>query len=511
MNVLMLYPEYPETFWGFQHVLKFVSKKAAFPPLGLLTVASLLPEHWGKRLVDLNIDPVQDPDWEWADLVFISAMLIQKEGVDQLIDQAKARGKTVVGGGPAFLAQPESFPQVDHFVLDEAEITLPWFVQDIENNRAGKMYSSKERPDLTQVPLPMWSLIDVHKYATMPIQFSRGCPFDCEFCDIFLLNGRKPRTKSPEQMARELQSLYDAGWRSSVFVVDDNFIGNKRRVKEMLPRVIDWQKEHDYPFTLLTEASVDLAQDEELMDLMSWANFNKVFLGLETPCLESLKECGKTQNTKLDLADAVRIIHQHGMQVMGGFIVGFDSDTESIFEAQIRFIQQIGVVTAMVGILGAIPQTRLWHRLRAEGRLLSETSGNNTDGSINFIPRMGISNLLSGYKRVVRTIYSPRMYYARINTFLKNYRPTAKGHYSMRDIKAAISSMWRIGLCSRACIWYWPLIIKTALTRIKALPAALELAIYGYHFQKVAKRCQKAMEESENEKESLSNTSMGSC
>lgn len=511
MNVLMLYPEYPETFWGFQHVLKFVSKKAAFPPLGLLTVASLLPADWGKRLVDLNTDSIREADWEWADLIFISAMLIQKDGVEELLDQAKARGKTVVAGGPAFLAQPESYPQVDHFVLDEAEITLPWFVQDMENNQARHMYTSKERPDLTQVPLPMWSLIDVHKYATLPIQFSRGCPFDCEFCDIFLLNGRKPRTKTPEQMVQELQTLYDAGWRSSVFIVDDNFIGNKRRVKEMLPAVIEWQKEHNFPFTLLTEASVNLAQDEELMDLMSWANFNKVFLGLETPCLESLKECGKTQNTTIDLADAVRIIQQHGMQVMGGFIVGFDSDTESIFEAQIRFIQQIGVVTAMVGILGAIPHTRLWHRLRAEGRLLSETSGNNTDGSINFVPKMGIQNLLAGYKRVVKTIYSPRMYYSRINTFLKNYRPTAKGHYSMREVKAAIASTWRIGLFSKSCIWYWPLVIKTALTRIKALPAALELAIYGYHFQKVAKRCQKAMELPEKEQERWSNTSVGSC
>jgi radical SAM superfamily enzyme YgiQ (UPF0313 family) len=508
----MLYPRYPETFWGFQHVLRFISKKAAFPPLGLLTVASLLPREWGKRLVDLNTeDSVPEADWEWADLVFISAMLIQKEGIEELLHEAKAKGKTVVAGGPAFLAQPENYPLVDHFVLDEAEITLPRFVRDIEQGRAEHMYTSEERPDLTQVPLPMWSLIDVRKYATMPIQFSRGCPFDCEFCDIFLLNGRKPRTKTPEQMVQELQALYDAGWRASVFIVDDNFIGNKRRVKEMLPALIKWQKEYDYPFTLLTEASVNLAQDEELMNLMSWANFNKVFLGLETPCMESLQECGKTQNTKIDLAEAVRIIQQHGMQVMGGFIVGFDSDTESIFEAQIRFIQQIGVVTAMVGILGAIPQTRLWHRLRAEGRLLSETSGNNTDGSINFVPRMGMHNLLVGYKRVVNTIYSPRMYYSRINTFLKNYQPTAKGRYSLREIKAAIASTWRIGIFSKSCIWYWPLMIKTALTRIKALPTALELAIYGYHFQKVAKRCQKVVELPESDQDKWSGPSMGTC
>lgn len=491
MNILFTYPSYPDTFWSFKHALKFISKKAAFPPLGLLTVASLLPEEWNKRLVDLNIEQLKDKDILWADMVFISAMLVQKESAQEIISRCKKLNKKVVAGGPAFMAQKDDFTGVDHFVLDEAEVTLPLFLEDLEKGELKEIYSSKQRPDLTKTPIPMWSLIDINKYATMPIQYSRGCPFNCEFCDIYLLNGKKPRTKSPEQMRSELQALYDRGWKSSVFIVDDNFIGNKKNVKEMLPEIIKWQKENNYPFTLLTEASVNLAEDQKLMDLMSAANFNKVFLGLETPCMESLKECGKLQNTTTDLNEAVRIIHQNGMQVMAGFIVGFDHDTENIFEAQIKFIQQIGVCTAMVGILGAIPQTRLWHRLRAEGRLLQDTSGDNTDGSINFIPKMGINNLLQGYKSVISTIYKPSYYYKRIHTFVKNYKPTAKNHITSDEFKAVIKSFWRIGLFSRSSPFYWSLVIRTALTKIKALPAAIELAIYGYHFEKVAKKCKK--------------------
>ncbi|MCF8106163.1 MAG: B12-binding domain-containing radical SAM protein [Desulfohalobiaceae bacterium] len=491
MNILLIYPKYPETFWSFKKALKFVSKKAAFPPLGLLTVAAILPGDWGKRLVDLNITTLKQKDLEWADLVFVSGMLIQKESAREIIRLCREGGKTVVAGGPAFSAEPGSFPGVDHFVLNEAEITLPLFLKDLAEGRPQKMYTSDLRPDIRQTPVPLWSLIDLKKYATMPVQFSRGCPFDCEFCDIVILNGRKPRTKTPKQMITELQSLYDLGWKAGVFIVDDNFIGNKKKVKELLRQVIAWQKEHRYPFTLLTEASVDLAEDPELMDLMSAANFRKVFLGLETPCLESLLECGKKQNTKQDLAECVRIIHQHGMQVMGGFIVGFDSDTEKIFETQIDFIQRIGVATAMVGLLGAAPQTRLWHRLKAEGRLLQETSGDNTDGSLNFIPNMGRETLLQGYRKVVQTIYSPREYYARINTFVRNYNPKAKARLSASDIKAMIRSLWRIGIFSRSSLLYWKTIIKTFFIKIRALPDVIELAIYGHHFQYIAKKLSK--------------------
>jgi radical SAM superfamily enzyme YgiQ (UPF0313 family) len=353
MNILLVYPEYPDTFWSFKHSLKFIAKKAAFPPLGLLTVAAMLPDGWRKKLVDLNVEPLTDEQLAWADLVFLSAMIVQKESALQIIARCKAQGEKIVAGGPVFTTQHEQFADVDHFVLNEAEITLPLFLNDLAAGHLRPVYSSKERPYITATPVPLWSLIDFRNYATMAIQYLRGCPFNCEFCDIIIMNGRIPRVKSPAQMQREFQALFDAGWRKSVFIVDDNFIGNTHQVKQLLPVLIKWQQEHRFPFTLLTEVSVNLANDEELMQLMSAANFFKVFLGLETPNQDSLVECGKKQNTAGSLAEVVNTIHRHGMQVMGGFIVGFDHDPENIFDMQVRFIQQVGVVTAMVGILTA--------------------------------------------------------------------------------------------------------------------------------------------------------------
>ena len=488
MNVLLVYPKYPDTFWSFKHVLSFVSRKAAFPPLGLLTIGAMLPEEWNKKLIDVNVTELTNAHIEWADMVFISAMIVQKESAQEIANMCKQRGKRVVVGGPAFTTQHEKFKGADHFVLNEAEITLPLFLKDLEEGNPKTVYTSQIRPDITKTPAPLWSLINFKDYSTMAVQYSRGCPFNCEFCDIIVMNGRIPRTKTPEQFIDELTSLYNSGWRGTLFVVDDNFIGNKTNVKAMLPLLIKWQKEHKYPFKLMTEASINLADDDELMRMMSAANFLKVFLGIETPCIDSLKECGKLQNTKRNVADAVKIIHRNGMQVMGGFIVGFDSDNESIFKTQIKFIQQIGVVTAMVGLLNAAPQTRLWHRLKAEGRLLGETTGENTDGSINFIPKMGKEKLVEGYKKIISTVYSPKQYYKRISVFIKSYKPTAKGKILKEDIGAFIKSMWRIGILSKVRFRYWWLILKTFFTKTKALPAAVELAIYRQHFEKITKR-----------------------
>lgn len=483
MNVLLVYPKYPDTFWSFKHILKYVSKKAAFPPLGLLTVAAMLPRNWNKKLVDINASELDDKQIEWADMVFVSAMIVQRVSAQEIIKRCKAQGKIVVAGGPAFTAQHQKFRGVDHFVLNEAEVTLPLFLHDLRKGRPKSIYSSAKRPDITKTPSPLWSLINFKDYVTMPLQYSRGCPFDCEFCDIVVMNGRFPRTKTPRQMVKEIQSLHDSGWRGPVFIVDDNLIGNKLNVKRMLPLLIEWQKKNKYPFKLLAEASTNLADDKELMQMMSAANFYKVFLGLETPAIEGLRECGKTPNAGRNLAEAVGIIHQNGMQVMGGFIIGFDSDTKSIFETQIEFIQQIGVVTAMVGLLTALPQTRLWHRLKAEGRLLSDSTG-DTDGNLNFIPVMGKEKLVEGYKKILSTIYSPKQYYKRINTFLRNYRPTTKSRISRAELKAFIRSMWSIGVVSKARHLYWKLIIKTFLTKIKAFPVAVELAICGLHFER---------------------------
>ncbi len=488
MNALLVYPEYPDTFWSFRHALGFVSKKAAFPPLGLLTIASMMPKEWEKRLVDTNTNELKDSDISWADMVFISAMIVQKDSAQEIISRCKALGRKVVAGGPVFTTMHEAFSGVDHFVLNEAESTLPLFLKDLEEGSLKPLYTSAERPDMTNTPVPLWSLIDFKDYASMVVQYSRGCPFDCEFCDIIIMNGRVPRAKPNGQMMGEFDSIYDAGWRGSVFIVDDNFIGNKASVKKLLPEIIRWQKERHYPFKLMTEASTNLADDEELMQMMKEANFFKVFLGIETPNVDSLKECGKLQNVNRDLSGTIKSIQEHGMQVMGGFIVGFDSDSEQIFETQERFIQETGVVTAMVGLLGALPKTRLWNRLKAEGRLTGESNGENTNGSLNFMPRMNKEKLVDGYKKLVSKIYSGKYYYRRVNTFIRNYRPSVRSRLSRTDVEAFLKSVWRIGILSGERLHYWKLLAKTILTKKKAFPVAIELAITGQHFKRISQR-----------------------
>ena len=298
MKILLVYPIYPDTFWSFKHALPFISRKAAFPPLGLLTVAAMLPAQWEKRLIDANVTPLSDEILAWADMVLVSAMLVQEAGAKDVIARAKAKGKIIVAGGPAITAQPERFQGVDHYVLNEAEITLPLFLEDLQRGTPKPVYTSTERPDIARTPVPQWELINFRDYVTMSVQYSRGCPFDCEFCDIVVMNGHRPRVKSPDQMLREIESLHDAGWRGTVFIVDDNFIGNIASVKQFLPRLIDWQKAHNYPFKFMTEASINLARDDDLIRMMSRANFHKVFIGIESPSTASLDECGKKQNLK---------------------------------------------------------------------------------------------------------------------------------------------------------------------------------------------------------------------
>lgn len=489
MKVLLIYPEYPKTFWSFNSTLKFVGKKATFPPLGLLTIAAMLPKEWENKLIDINVSKLRDKDIEWADIIFISAMLVQKKSVQEIVKRCKLFGKLIVAGGPLFWMEHKQFAEIDYFVLDEAEITLPLFLQDLENGRTKKIYAFSEKPSLENTPIPLWSLINLKKYATMPVQYSRGCPFDCEFCDIVAMNGRVLRTKDIEQMIAEFQALYNAGWRGSVFIVDDNFIGNKTKVKEMLRQLIEWQKQNNYSFQFLTEASMNLAEDVELMQLMSEANFYKVFLGIETPCIESLKECGKDQNVRIDLATAIKIIQQNGMQVMGGFIVGFDNDPPNIFDAVSNFIQNNAVVTAMVGILTALPRTKLYQRLQKEDRLLGDSNGENSSG-INFIPKMGIKDLEEGYKKILTYIYTPKNYYQRIQLFVKNYNPTVKAKLTKEDVRAFVRSIWRIGICSRARFFYWKMLFYNFFNkkRRKALPMAIELAIMGLHFSAISKK-----------------------
>jgi radical SAM superfamily enzyme YgiQ (UPF0313 family) len=498
LKILLVYPRYPDTFWSFRHALKFLFKKATFPPLGLVTIASMLPKEWEKRLVDMNTNNLSDKDIKWADYVFISAMVAQDSSEREVVDRCKKYGTKIVGGGPVFSIGYEEFghADVDHLVSNEAEDLLPLLVEDLKNGCAKHSYASDEWPDIKKTPVPQWSLINMRKYQAMSVQYSRGCPFNCEFCDIVIMNGHVPRTKTSAQITAELDALYDAGWRSSVFFVDDNFIGNKRKLKsEILPAIIKWTEEKNHPFAFFTEASINLADDEELMNLMARAGFDTVFVGIESPNEESLQECNKLPNKGRDLLASIKKIQNHGMQVQGGFIIGFDSDPMSIFKSQIDFIQKSGIVTAMVGVLMAPPGTRLYKRMKEENRLLSGGSGDNTDGSTNFIPKMGLEALTRGYKHVVDTIYAPKPYYDRIITFLKEYRPSAKKRFkfSFRHLIALTRSTWALGVMEKGRLHYWRLVIWTLLKKPRTFPLSMTLAAQGFHFRKVAKKIQPSL------------------
>ncbi len=488
MKILLVYPKYSDTFWSFKYALKFISKKAGFPPLGLLTVAAMLPKEWEKKLIDMNVATLSDRDIGWADYVFIGAIAVQKESTKRVIDRCQRLGTKVVAGGPLFTTGYEDFKEVDHFVLNEAEITLPPFLEDLRNGCPKHIYTSGELPDIEKTPLPRWELINLKKYASMNIQYSRGCPFNCEFCEITVLFGRQVRTKNKKQILAELESLHSQGWRDRVFFVDDNFIGNKRKLKkEILPAMIEWLERKSHPFSFNTEVSIDLSDDEELMQLMAKAGFTSVFVGIETPNEESLTECNKFQNKNRDLVASVKKIQKFGLQVQGGFIVGFDNDPPSIFERLIAFIQGGGIVTAMVGLLNAPPGTRLYQRLAKEGRLLEDSSGDNTDFSINFIPKMDYQILIEGYQRIISRIYSPELYYERVMRFLREYKPLQKKslHFHFNYLEAFFKSIFFLGIKEKERVYYWKLFFWSLFRRPRLFPLAITLAIYGFHFRKI--------------------------
>jgi radical SAM superfamily enzyme YgiQ (UPF0313 family) len=486
MKALLLYPKFPDTFWSFKHAMKFIRKRAALPPLGLLTIASMLPAKWEKRVVDVNVRKLTDDDLAWADVVLVSAMVAQRASSHELIARCKAAGKIVIAGGPLFSSEHGEFPTVDHFVLGEAEMSLPEFLRDFGAGCARRVYNSTEFPDICQTPVPMWELADLKRYASMSVQFSRGCPFDCEFCNITSLFGHRPRTKTGAQIIAELDALLAAGWRGDVFFVDDNLIGNKQHLKtDLLPALIAWQ-DGKRRISFFTEASINLADDDEMMRLMVAAGFETVFIGIETPDELSLTECNKKQNRGRDLVENVKRIQRAGMQVQAGFIVGFDSDLPSIFQRQVEFIQKSGIVTAMVGLLQAIPDTKLYKRLQGEGRILNNPTGDNADGTTNFITRMSVESLSEGYKSILRRIYAPRPYYQRIRTFLREYHPPKiKTTLSWRNLHALVHSGFRLGIIGRERFQFWGLIGWTMFRRPALLQTAVTLAIYGHHFRKV--------------------------
>ena len=487
MRVLLLAPEFPDTFWSFKHALKFIHRRASSPPLGLLTVAAMLPAAWEKRLVDLNVAELADADLAWADYAFIGGMVVQRESARRLIARCKASGVPVVAGGPLFTAEHAQFPDVDHFVLNEAELTLPAFLADLARGNPKRLYATDEYADLRTTPMPLWELINFRRYASMSVQFCRGCPYDCEFCNVTALLGHRPRTKTTAQMIAELDRLYALGWRGPVFFVDDNLIGNKRLVKsELVPALIEWQRQgRRIPFN--SQVSMNLADDAELMRMMAAAGFDTVFIGIETPDDDALAACNKKQNVGRDLVEDVKRVQRAGIEVSAGFIVGFDGDTPSTFVRQIEFIQRSGIVTAMVGMLQAPSGTRLHARMAREGRLLGDITGDNVDGTTNVRPQMGLDVLREHYRALLMHIYAPRHYYRRVRTFLREYRrPAVRQRLDVQRALAFLRAGLRIGVLGPERFHYWRLLAWTSLRRPQLLPHAVTLAIYGYHFRRVA-------------------------
>ncbi|MGH9450625.1 MAG: B12-binding domain-containing radical SAM protein [Terriglobia bacterium] len=483
MNVLMIYPEFPDTYWSFKHALPIEGKKSAYPPLGLLTVAAMLPAHWSKRLVDTNIRRLTDSDLNWADVAMLSGMIVHRKEVIETLDLCRARGLRTVVGGPITNSVSELPQHADSVVYGEAEDLIPMLVADLERDALKPAYKATQLPGLTKTPIPDLSLISTKHYSAMPIQYSRGCPFNCEFCDIIEIYGRVPRTKTPAQIVSELNQLHDRKWRGSVFIVDDNFIGNKRKAKELLSVLADWNRSRNTPFSFFTEASINLADDTGLLQMMKDANFTRVFIGIETPVEQSLKEAQKMQNTRKNLVESVHRIQDYGLEVMAGFIVGFDNDPEDIFDRQVEFIRESAIPLAMVGILLALPGTQLFRRLTKEGRILNEGHGNNMDVRLNFIPKMNAQKLVQGYREILERIYTPEAYYERALRFLERYKHPNHRPRVFSDYLALARSFVKQGVLSDSRTSYWKYVVKAAVKYRKQFDTAMTLAVMGYHFQ----------------------------
>ena len=493
-NALLLYPRHPPTYWGNNYSLEILGIKAAYPPLGLLTVAAMFPSRYNLRVVDLNVTSLEDADLEWADLVFTSSMIPQRPSLEQVVERCNRAQVPVIAGGPHPTTFHEEMEGVDHFVLDEVEETFPTFLRDLENGTARAVYRALKKPDVTLTPLPRFDLIDMNDYYSMCLQFSRGCPFDCEFCDITKLYGRVSRTKSPEQMVAEFDHLYELGWRGPLFLVDDNFIGNKREVLRLLPAIAEWQKERDHPFSLSTEASVNLVRMDGLMDLMIEAGFDAVFLGIETPNPNALRKTKKPQN--IDIRDdnylftAVRRIQQKGMQVLGGFILGLDDDDDHAFDAQIDFVQEAGIPMALIGLLTALKGTNLWARLERENRLLDKPVELD-DTALNFKPQMDPRTLVEGYLRVIRTIYDSTLenYFNRCLTLLNNLNPVPHLH---KPVHRHVLYAGIMGIRRRLTPEQLPVfaryIAKVSRDHPRLLPLAIRLAATGHQCEKFSRQ-----------------------
>ena len=492
MRCLLIYPKFPRTFWSFERVLELVGRKVLVSPLGLPTVAALLPDSWEFKLVDRNIRPVTEDEWAWADIVLLSAMIVQRADMADQISEAKKRGKPVAVGGPYPTSVPEDMERAgaDYLVLDEAELTLPLFLEALEKGETGGTFTAEgEKPDVTSTPVPRFDLYELEAYDTMAIQYSRGCPFLCEFCDIITLYGRRPRTKSPQQILAELDLLYELGWRRSVLMVDDNFIGNKKNAKQMLRELLEWQKEKGYPFTFNTEASIDLAEDKELMRLMVACNFDSVFLGIETPDEEALTITRKYQNTRKPMADSVQSLIEHGLRPMGGFIIGFDGEKRGAGDRIVQFINDTAIPTANFSMLQALPNTALWDRLTKENRLLNTDSDINQTSLPNYVPQRPMEELAHEYVEAFAAVYDPDRYLDRVyQCFLKLGPPGKQGSSSELvfpswiEVRALLILMWRQGIV-RGTRWkFWHHLFSIGIRNGVVLPHYVAVCAHYEHF-----------------------------
>ncbi len=415
-------------------------------------------------------------------MVYVGAMAMQRESAHQVVSRCRKAGVKTVAGGPLFTLEHQSFKDVDHFVLNEAEVTLPFFLGDLAHGCPGSIYTSSDIAEIRLTPLPAWDLVNIHDYEVMTVQFSRGCPHNCDFCNVPVMFGHKARTKSASQIIAELDALYDLGWRKTVVLAEDNFIGNKRELKSrVLPALIEWRKDKR-GIVFRTEASVEMADDEELLQLMYNAGFDAVFIGIETPNEIGLSECGKSQNQHRDLLSDIRRIQRRGIEVSGGFIVGLDSDTDAVFQQQVDFIQQSGIVTAMVNLLQAPTGTPLYERLVRENRVRGRPSGDSTDGTTNIVPRMDMEDLRSGYRSILEQIYAPKQYYSRVKTFLRIFEPPkAFLPLERAHVAALFRTFYYLGLTGIERAHFWQLILWTLFHRPRLFPKAVTLAITGYH------------------------------
>lgn len=498
-NALFVYPKFPPSYWGFKYALDFIGKKSSMPPLGLLTIAGMFPDNYNLKVVDMNVDTLTEEHLEWADVTLTSTMIVQKESLYDVVERCNRADVPIIAGGPHPTSYYDNIKEecngtVNHFLFGEVEETFEDFLTDFQSGTAKEVYKETKKPDITKTPPPRYDLIDINAYGSLALQFSRGCPFNCEFCDITKLFGRVPRTKSNEQMLNEFEMLYKLGWKGSMFVVDDNFIGNKRDAMRLLPAVKDWQEERGFPFSLYTEASVNLVEIPEMLDAMSIAGFNMVFLGIETPNEDALITTSKGQNTSKEedagsyLLQAIRKIQHKGMEVTGGFIIGLDGDTE--FDSHINFIQEAGIPMAMAGLLTALKETDLWHRLKQEDRLLLESSGNNTDMSLNFVPEMPRDQLIQEYRRVISTLYDPSLknYFERCYTLLKHMPFTQHNVRSIQkdEVRAFYLSIKR-QVFSRQGYQYAKFMLKVLKNHRRMFPEAVRLAVMGYHLEKITR------------------------